>query len=412
MQLDPGCMANCEPFMQSVRDLQDEIRVRYADLIDAEFPRFSDAEMKRRDGVVSDIVSAHDLGALIVVEAMRAGTANGWITGWPVTAEAVTLIMPGAPRRLYVQHFNHLPLARQLAWNAEVLWGDVSAMQQASDAITSNTAGSKRVGIIGRLPVAQYNALASRFQLVDMNKAYTAARLIKSEEEVRWLSLGAELTDLAVTGLAEGARSGMDERQLSAMIQPNYVALGGTNFIHYFHSTAMNSPDVAVPRQYPSGRKLATGDILSCELSVDYWGYTGQILRSFFIGKEPTALYRELHAVADEVLDSIMALIRPGVHARELIAASRRIEDSGFTIIDDLVHGYGGGYLPPVLGTASRPAAGEIPDLTLQAGMALVVQPNVVTSDGKAGVQTGQLLLVTENGARSLQQFPRGFHVL
>lgn len=405
-------MANCESFMQSVRGLQDEIRVRYADLINAEFPRFSDSEMKRRDGVVSDIVSAHDLGALIVVEAMRAGTANGWITGWPVTAEAVTLIMPGAPRRLYVQHFNHLPLARQLAWNAEVLWGDVSAMQQATDAITKNAAGLKRVGIIGRLPVAQHNALASRFQLVDMNKAYTAARLIKSQEEVRWLSLGAELTDLAVTGLAEWARSGMDERQLSAMIQPNYLALGGTNFIHYFHSTSMDSPDVAVPRQYPSGRKLATGDILSCELSVDYWGYTGQILRSFFIGKEPTALYRELHAVADEVLDNIMALIRPGVHARELIAASRLIENSGFTTIDDLVHGYGGGYLPPVLGTASRPAAGEIPDLTLQAGMALVVQPNVVTKDGKAGVQTGQLLLVTENGARSLQQFPRGIHIL
>lgn len=48
MQLETGCMANCESFMQSVIGLQDEIRVRYADLIDAEFPRFSDAEMKRR----------------------------------------------------------------------------------------------------------------------------------------------------------------------------------------------------------------------------------------------------------------------------------------------------------------------------------------------------------------------------
>jgi Xaa-Pro aminopeptidase len=173
----------------------------------------------------------------------------------------------------------------------------------------------------------------------------------------------------------------------------------------------MDAPDVAVPRQYPSGRVLATGDVLSCELSVDYWGYTGQVLRTFFIGREPDTLYRELHAVADAVLDAVLARVKPGTHARELVEASRGIEEAGFTVIDDLVHGYGGGYLPPVLGTASRPSAG-IPDLVLEAGMALVVQPNVVTRDGKAGVQTGNLVLVTDDGFRSLQQFPRGWRVV
>ena len=31
-------------------------------------------------------------------------------------------------------------------------------------------------------------------------------------------------------------------------------------------------------------------------------------------------------------------------------------EAADFTIIDDLLHGYGGGYLAPILGSASRPA--------------------------------------------------------
>jgi hypothetical protein len=137
--------------MQSVKQIQDDIRVRYSDLIEAEYPRFSDAEMSRRQAVMADIVSAQQLDALIVVEAMRAGTATGWITGWPVTAEAVTLILPGARCRLFIQHFNHLPLARQLAWNAEVLWADVSATQRAADAIARATTGSARVGVIGRL---------------------------------------------------------------------------------------------------------------------------------------------------------------------------------------------------------------------------------------------------------------------
>jgi Xaa-Pro aminopeptidase len=250
------------------------------------------------------------------------------------------------------------------------------------------------------------------FDVVDMNRAYTQVRLVKSDEELRWLELAADLTDVAVTALAEAAKPGMSERELQAIVQTPYLPLGATNFIHYFQTASMAASDAAVPRQYPSGRKLRSGDVMSTELSVDYWGYTGQVLRTFFVGEQPNALYRDLHAVADAVLDAILDLIRPGVHVRDLVTASQKIEQSGFTIIDDLIHGYGGGYLPPVIGSQSRPAAGEIPDMTLASGMALVIQPNIVTPDWKAGVQTGNLVVVTETGARSLQKFPRGFHII
>ena len=38
----------------------------------------------------------------------------------------------------------------------------------------------------------------------------------------------------------------------------------------------------------------------------------------------------------------------------------------------------------------------------------VVVQPNVVTRDGHAGVQTGELLLVTEHGPQRLHGYPQG----
>jgi len=398
--------------MKTVAELKAALDARYADLLGEPYPRFSDAEMKRRDTLLAQMIEAHGLDALIAAEFMRAGTATGWITGWPVTAEAVTVMIPGMPRRMYVQHFNHLPLARRVSHDTEVLWGESGAAQLAAGAISKTKTGRCRVGVIGRLTAAQNGMLAAAFDVVDMNKAYAQARLVKSEEELRWLELAADLTDLAVTALAEGAKPGLDERALSALVQAPYLPYGATNFIHYFQAASMDAPDAAVPRQYPSARKLATGDALSTELSVDYWGYTGQVLRTFFIGREPNALYRDLHAVADAVLDDIMALIRPGVHVRDLVAASRKIEDAGYTIIDDLIHGYGGGYLPPVLGSASRPAAGAMPDMTLKSGMALVIQPNVVTKDWKAGVQTGNLVIVKESGALPLQKFPRGFHLV
>jgi hypothetical protein len=40
--------------------------------------------------------------------------------------------------------------------------------------------------------------------------------------------------------------------------------------------------------------------------------------------------------------------------------------------------------------------------------MTVVVQPNVVTPDERAGVQTGELLLVTEAGFERVHSLPRG----
>jgi hypothetical protein len=40
--------------------------------------------------------------------------------------------------------------------------------------------------------------------------------------------------------------------------------------------------------------------------------------------------------------------------------------------------------------------------------MTCVVQPNVITSDQKAGVQTGELVLVTRTGVERLHEAERG----
>src|SRR5262249_53824746 len=125
-------------------------------------------------------------------------------------------------------------------------------------------------------------------------------------------------------------------------------------------------------------------------------------------GAEARPLYRALHAAADAAFDAVAAVLKPGATPAQAIEASGVIEDAGFTIIDDLLHGYGGGYFPPILGCKSRPA-GPIPAEPFEAGRTVVVQPNVVTGGGKAGVQTGELLLITNAGVERLHSLPRGF---
>jgi Xaa-Pro aminopeptidase len=199
----------------------------------------------------------------------------------------------------------------------------------------------------------------------------------------------------------------MTEHELGAIVEGGYLGYGASNVIHFFGVTPMDDPNLCVPTQYTSRRPVQAGDVLFTEITAIFWGYSGQVLRTYTIEAEPTPLYSELHGVAEATFDAIVGVLKDGATAEQVVAASSIIEDAGFTIWDDLIHGFGGGYLPPVLGTKSR-ANAPVPDFTFRSGMCYVVQPNIVTRDHKAGVQTGECVVITDSGVESLHNVPRG----
>ena len=380
-------------------------------ILEAEYPRFSEAEMTRRRNAVEALLAEAGCEHLIFCGANRFGSAVQWLTGWPVTAEAVGVLTPGRRDALFVQYHNHVPQARSLACDADVAWGGQSSIRKAAAELDKRGAKSGKVAVIGPLTADQHDALGARFGAPpNLNKAYVCLRQIKSAEELDWLRIGAHFSDLGMMALRDGLRPGLTERELGDIVEHAYVAYGGANVIHYFGVTPMGKPQLAVPAQFPSARRVQAGDIVFAEISAAFWDYPGQVLRSFALD-EPTPLYRGLHAVAEAAFDAIAAVLRDGALPGQVIEAARVIEDAGFTTIDDLLHGYGGGYLPPILGSASRPA-GPVPVEPFRAGMTVVIQPNVVTRDGKAGVQTGEMVLITESGIERMQTMPRGFAVL
>jgi Xaa-Pro aminopeptidase len=331
--------------------------------------RFSDGEMARRHEALAAVMSGVD--HVLVHGANRSGTAVGWLTRWPVTREAVVVVTPGEPDVLYVDFYNHVPNAQRIATEADVRWlGDFERP-------------SGRIGVIGR---------SARDGEVDLNAAYTQLRLVKSGEEIAWIRHAAKLTDAGVAALCEAARPGVSEYELGAAIEAAWLPHGATTHIHYLAATPMAEPELCVPAQWPSDRRLQAGDALLFELSANWWEYPAQRLGTNFVDAEPTPLYRELLAEAEATFDAVVARLRAGATAAELWEAAR-----GITIRDDLVHGFVGGYLPPVLGARTA-----VPDFTFEAGMTVVVQPNVVTRDERAGVQVGELLLVTDAGCERL----------
>ena len=383
--------------------------LRLKPLLEAEYPQFSAAEMARRRAAVEAALSEANCDHLVFYGANRAGSVVQWLTQWPVTVEAIGVFTPGERDALFVQWINHAPLAKRLASEADVAWGGESSIGAGIAVLEKRGARENRVGVIGSLGFAQHAALAARFgKVADLNRVYVRLRRVKSQEEIDWLRIGAWLSDRGMAGLRDGLAVGLTERELGDLIERAYTREGGSNVIHFIGVTSMRNPQLGVPAQFPSTRRVAKGDVVFAEISAAFWDHSGQVLRSFAVGEEPPPLYRALHAAADAAFDAVVAVLKHGATPAQVVEAAAVIEDAGFTIIDDLLHGYGGGYFPPILGSKSRPA-GPVPAEPFEAGMTVVVQPNVVTRDGKAGVQTGELLLITHTGVERLHSFSRGF---
>lgn len=377
-------------------------------IVEQEFPRFSAAEMARRHDAMAKVMAEAEVDHLLFYGANRAGNIVQWLTQWPVTTEAACVHTPGKRPCLYIHYYNHIALARRLA-EAQVEWGDQSAVGCAIAELERRGAKRDRVGVIGPLGFRGFAALSGNFGAVkDLNQAYLRLRMVKSDEELRWFRIGAHYSDLGIGALEHALRPGLTERELGAIVEGAWLPYGGTNVIHFIGATSMDEPRSCVPAQYPSTRRIQPGDVVTTEISGAFWDHSGQVLRSFAVGREPTQLYRDLHDTADATFAAIFAAVAPGARPADLVAAARMIEERGFTTNDDIVHGYGGGYLPPVLGSKSRPS-GPIPDFKFAPGMMMVIQPNIITRDDRAGVQTGELVVVTETGAESLHKFPRGF---
>jgi Xaa-Pro aminopeptidase len=267
----------------------------------------------------------------------------------------------------------------------------------------------RRVGLVGAIPYQAHGRLARALpgvDLVDLTPAFRRMRLVKSDEEIAWTRQGAALCDSALRALVAEARPGLREYELGSLVEHAYGRLGGSHGICFLATAPMSGGGRIVPAQNWSRRLLCEGDAIVIELSAGVGGYTGQILRTISVG-EPPPVFAELHRVADAAYDALVAAIRPGTTASDLLAVAGMIDAAGLTVCDDVVHGYGGGYLAPVLRTPATSHA-PAPDIELVPGMMLVVQPNVVDADATLGVQTGELVLVTSDGATSLHNIARG----
>ncbi len=390
--------------------------------------RFSPSEMERRYALARDLMRELELEALVVFG--NSGVARGnmanpfWLTNH-LDLHHCYVVVPldeSEETALYTGLTNHVPNAREVSDVPVIEWGGYDPAARVAERLRTVGAAQGRVGLVGvnatfsmGMPYAHHARLREELpdlELADATAPYAALRLVKSNEEIEWLRRAAALTDKAVVALAEGARPGMTDVELVALAEAAYRPDGGMPRIMFLRSMAMDDPSGCLPAQNASRRRLEAGDAVITEFSASYWGYTGQIQRVLFVEAEPTAEWRRMFAAALAAYERIASAIRPGATEADVIRAGSVIGEAGYSIYDDLVHGYGVDIMPPVVDRScvrhwpwddARPAPrGRV----FEEGMAVVIQPNPVTPDERMGLQLGDLNVVRADGVESLHAVP------
>ncbi len=258
-------------------------------------------------------------------------------------------------------------------------------------------------------PVDHWHKAFRSASFVDATDILAGVRFIKSREELTWFRKGAAFTDMAFEALEKKARAGMTDFQLAGIITNSYMPRGGGPKLIFIGSTSMSRPHLIFPGQFPSHRKVGKGDIILTELSADYEMYAGQAHRPITVGVPPTPVYRKMFDLAVEAYTRILQALKPGATHVVIKKAASIIQDEGFTTFDATLHGWGLLIEPPRLDIDAVMIRRPVNEFVVQEGMLLVIQPNVVTRDGKRGLQVGNLVEITPTGARTLQKFPIKF---
>ena len=379
---------------------------------DPNYLSFSDAEYERRHAAVRGRMDRLGLDAVVFYGSRTAPDIH-YLCNWLTTSEAYFIYPRQGDPTLFVQLSNHLPNAKRMAIIDDVRFGgsspsgSVDSVPRVLENLKERGLEKGSVGLCGSVPYRHYLRLVEALpgvRWVDFSAEMRDQRQVKGAEEIERLRQASAMSDDSVAALAKHARPRIPEHELARIVEDVYLGKGGINGIHFMITTSMHDPKGGVPQQHLSNRILQKGDVLVTEISTNYAGYTGQVLRTFTIGEDPTPEYQRLHDVAMEAFNRIAGVIKAGAGVEGVLEAADVVHERGFTVYDDVVHG--ASQLPPILRTR-KTTRGAPPDFRFETNMCLVIQPNVVTEDGLRGVQFGEMMRVTDTGLENMHDCPR-----
>lgn len=224
--------------------------------------------------------------------------------------------------------------------------------------------------------------------------------IIKSKQELDLMREAGKVCGQILRDLADMIKPGMSTLEIDRFVEKTVREHGMTaaekGYCGYPASVCVSINDEVVHGIPSKKRHLKEGDIVSCDLVVEYKGYMADAARTYPVGKvSPEAMH--LIETAERAFFNGIAYAKPGYRLQDIShAIQETVEGEGFGVIRDFVgHGIGSEmHEDPQIPNVGK--AGKGP--RLQPGMTLAIEPMITQGTWEVDILEDDWTAVTLDG--------------
>jgi Xaa-Pro aminopeptidase len=232
----------------------------------------------------------------------------------------------------------------------------------------------------------------------DASEITTRMRMVKTPDELELMRVASRISDDAMkAGLAE-IKAGATEEQVASAA---YAAIREAGAEPSFVIEMGSGPRTALGTFLPGPRVFEEGKLAVLDCGARVHGYHGDMARTVPVSTATAEQASMLEAVERSV-EAAIAAVAPGVTVGEVRdAAAESIRESGYGEY------WWDAFMPHGNGVQQHepPDARNNPDLPLEVGMVLCIEPGITTPEHGA-VIIEQMITVGPDGAEVMNQVP------
>ncbi len=295
--------------------------------------------------------------------------------------------------------FRYSETARRNCTSCEViefhnLYSDIIALMKSCDADKLYVeADDIRLTVFERMNSAFGSSGISLISDASLSKAIENLRIIKSEDEIRFIETAQKITEKAYLEVLNYVKAGAVERDIALELEYLMRKYGADGVS--FSLITITGQNTSLPHGVPSTGVVKDGDFFTMDIGALYKGYHSDMTRTVAVGS-CSDYQREIYNIVLKAQTTALAAVKAGVKARDIDKIARDIiTEAGYgkTFGHSTGHGVG-------LDIHEMPYANTRGEAILSENMVVTVEPGIYL-EGKFGVRIEDMVLVKENGFKN-----------
>jgi Xaa-Pro aminopeptidase len=319
----------------------------------------------------------------------------------PGKSPAFLLVTPGGVTAVSPAEISGCETIAYVDYDINAGWSVIESAAAALDRLLEPARlRERRIGVeLSQVPAAFMPAIHGRSgEVLEISDLLSSLRRIKDDAEIAQIETNVARNDHVFGVLREAVRPGVKDFALWAVVHAALCEEAGGPVT--LEADLGAGPETANPDARPVGHVLTESDHVLVDIYSATHGYYADTTRVFAVG-EPTVRQMETHWVLEDALDAGAEALRPGVEAREVDTAVRKvIAEAGFA--ENFPHHSGHAF---GLFQQERPYFIPAEPMPLEAGMVITLEPGIYIP-GWGGMRLEGDWVITPDGARRLDRYP------